>query len=96
MQPVRLGEAQVAKLKLERPGGVLVMSVEPGGPAEKSGVLLGDVLVALDGTPVADTTDVLAILGADRIGRSIPARIVRGGALTELGLVIGERPRRGA
>jgi S1-C subfamily serine protease len=95
MQPVRLGDAQAAKLGLDRPGGVLVMSVEPGGPAEKSGVLLGDVLVALDGAPVADTTDVLAILGADRIGQSTRARIVRGGALTELALSIGERPRRG-
>jgi serine protease DegQ len=94
MQPVRLGETQAEKLGLERPGGVLVMSVEPGGPAEKSGILLGDVIIALDGTPVADTSDVLAVLGADRIGRSVSARIVRGGALTDVPLSIGERPKR--
>ena len=96
MQPVRIGDAQAEKLGLERPGGVLVMSVEPGGPAEKSGVLLGDVIVALEGTPVADTSDVLGILGAERIGRSLKARIIRGGALTELQIAVGERARRGS
>ena len=96
MQPVRLSEGQASKLGLERAGGVLVMSVEPGGPGERSGIFLGDVIVALDGTPVTDTSDVLAMLGADRIGRTLRARIIRGGAETQVTLAVGERPRRTA
>lgn len=95
MQPVRLPTPLKEKLKLPSDVGVIVVSVEPGGPADRAGVLLGDVLVALDDRPVSDTGDISALLGTDRIGKTITARIVRGGSSTEASLTVGERPRRG-
>ncbi|HKW90724.1 MAG TPA: S1C family serine protease, partial [Methylomirabilota bacterium] len=68
MQPVRLPEPLRAQLHLERDTGLMVVTVQPDGPAGRAGVLLGDVLVALDGAPVADLDDVQARLGGDRIG----------------------------
>ncbi len=53
---------------------------------------LGDVLVALDETPVRDTDDVQAYLASERIGKSVKASIIRGGALTEVVIVVGRRP----
>ena len=95
MQPVRLPDALQAKLKLAANSGVIVFSVEPDGPAERAGMLIGDVLVALGGTAVRDTNDLQAMLGAESVGKTLGASIIRGGNLAELPITVGERPRRG-
>jgi S1-C subfamily serine protease len=94
MQPVRLPERLASSLGLTSNVGVIVLGVEPGGPADQAGMLVGDVLVALAGVAVRDTSDVLAVLGPDRVGATTPARVVRAGALLDLAVVVGERPRR--
>lgn len=93
MQPVRLPDNLKSKLNLPDLGGVIVVSVESDGPAEKAGVLIGDVLVALDGSSVSDTGDVLAMLGSERVGKTINAQIIRGGTSIEVAIAVGERPR---
>jgi len=95
MQPVRLPEPLRAQLGLGD-GALIVVMVEPSGPAARAGVLLGDVLVALDGGPVGDLEDVQARLGSDRVGVEIPAVVLRGGVRTELRITVGEQPRRRA
>ena len=95
MQPVRLPEPLRAQLGLGA-GALIVVMVEPSGPAARAGVLLGDVLVALDGGPVGDLEDVQARLGSDRVGAEIPAVVLRGGVRTELRITVGEQPRRRA
>ncbi|RCJ40709.1 LuxR family transcriptional regulator [Nostoc minutum NIES-26] len=93
MQPVRLPNNLKTALNLSAATGVIVVNVEPSGPADKAGVLLGDVLITFDNTSVSDTGDVLALLNSsDRIGKTVPVQVVRGGALVELVIVIGERP----
>src|SRR5438477_463884 len=72
-QPVRVPQSLARRLELKNTVGLLIASVEPGGPADRDGVLLGDVLLALDGADVSDPTDVLAQLGGDRVGRPIAA-----------------------
>ena len=96
MQPVPLPGALRAALNLPRETGLIVVMVVPEGPAARAGVLLGDVLVALDGAPVADLADVHARLGAERIGTTVPAVVVRAGARAELSITVGEEPRRAA
>ena len=93
MQPVRLPDTLKSKLNLPALGGVIVVNVELDGPAEKAGVLIGDVLVALDGTSVSDTGDVLAMLVPERVGKTISAQIIRGGTLIEVAIAVGERPQ---
>lgn len=95
MQPVRLPEPLRAQLGLGD-GALIVVMVEPSGPAARAGVLLGDVLVALDGEPVGDLDDVQARLGSDRVGAEISAVVLRGGVRTELRITVGEQPRRRA
>ena len=94
MQPVPLPEPLRRQLDLTRETGLIVVTVAPDGPAALAGVLLGDVLVALDGAPVSDLDDVQARLGSDRIGVAIPAVLVRAGERTELSITVGAQPRR--
>jgi S1-C subfamily serine protease len=93
MQPVRLPEPLRAQLGLGD-GGLIVVMVEPSGPAAQGGVLLGDVLVALDGEAVGDLDDVQARLGSDRVGTEVGAVVLRGGVRAELRIRVGEQPRR--
>ena len=101
LQPIPLPEHLRAKLKLP-PGsksseaGLIVLSVEPDGPTGQAGVLIGDVLIALDGTSVAGTDDVQEFLSGDRVGKPLTSSWLRGGELIERIITVGERPRRRA
>ncbi|NMG07279.1 trypsin-like peptidase domain-containing protein [Brasilonema sp. UFV-L1] len=92
MQPVRLPNNLRTALNITSVGGVIVVNVESNGPADKAGVLIGDVLVTFDGTPVDDTGDVLALLNSgDQVGKTVKVQVIRGGVLVELAILIGER-----
>ena len=74
--------------------GLLVAAVQAGGPAEKAGVIVGDILVSLDGRACRTTEEVLAVLGSARPEQPMPAVLFRGGAQREITLVVGERAQR--
>ena len=92
MQPIRLPETLKNSLNLTAVGGVIVINVEPNGPADKAGVLIGDVLLAIDGNSVREPGSVQAILGPQSIGQTLKVQLVRGGALVETELIPTERP----
>ena len=94
MQAVRLPRKLRESLKLTSETGIMVVRVEPESPAEKAGVMLGDVFVALDASPVRDIDDVQACLAGERIGKPLKASIIRGGTLAEVVIVVGEHPGR--
>ena len=89
-QPVHLPSAQRAGLG-DQGGGLLVVGVEDGSPAGEGGMLLGDILVSLDATPIVDTDELQTLLAGDRVGREVPVGIVRGGELQTLRVTVGER-----
>jgi S1-C subfamily serine protease len=99
-QPVRLPESVRGRLAPVGGAvpevGLMVVAVEPGAPAERAGVMLGDVLVALDDTPTEDPRDVIAALGADTVGQSVRATLVRAGAPVTLSITVGEPPAAAA
>ncbi len=89
-QGARLPEALTALLDGQE-SGLLIVSVEPGSPADQAGLLIGDILVAFAGNSVTDTDDLQASLGAGRIDQPTPARILRGGEVRDLSITLGER-----
>ena len=89
-QPVHLPAGQRVGLGEQR-GGLLVVGVEDGSPAGRGGMLLGDILVSLDGTPVTDTDELQALLAGDRVGNEVSVGLIRGGELQTLGVTVGER-----
>jgi S1-C subfamily serine protease len=88
-QAVRLSER--ARRQAGQDTGLLLMMVDPRGPAERGGLFIGDILIALDGQPVHDMDDLLALLGNGRVGQTVPVRLVRGGEVREARVTIGER-----
>lgn len=93
-QPVQLPDALRQKLGTSGRVGLVVVNLEAGGPAEQSGLLLGDILIALDGHEVGDPADLMAALGGERIGRPVELRLLRGGELKTVAVTVGERPAR--
>jgi S1-C subfamily serine protease len=89
-QPVRLPATLIERLGQET--GLLLITVESNGAAEQGGLLLGDTLVALDGSPLRHPDDLLACLSTERIGTSVLVRLVRGGEIQDRSIVVGERP----
>jgi serine protease DegQ len=94
MQSVALPESLRSKLNLKLTEGLVVVHVEPGSPSEKTGVLLGDVLIELEGKPVADTDAVQEVLRSGTIGREIEAVLIRGGAIVKVKIRLQARPAR--
>ncbi|MCX7030149.1 MAG: PDZ domain-containing protein, partial [Spirochaetes bacterium] len=58
-------------------GGVIVISVEPGSPAEHAGVKDRDVIVELDGETASSLDDLQRLLTGERVGRPIDLAVVR-------------------
>jgi S1-C subfamily serine protease len=94
LQPVRLPENLKPKAGGAGQTGLIVVSIEPDGPAGQAGLLLGDVLLALDGTPITSMDDIQAVLGPDRVGSRVSALIIRAGQSAEVVMTVGERPPR--
>ena len=78
MQPVALPEALRAKLKSSAAGGLMVLHVEPGGPADKAGIVLGDVIVELQGKPALDTEHIQDLLASAKVNEKIATTVIRG------------------
>jgi S1-C subfamily serine protease len=93
-QPVRLPEALRQKLSLDQQTAVIVVEVQSESPAAAAGLSIGDVIVALGATRIADPTDLKSALRPDKVGESITASVLRGGEPKNVQLTVGERPRR--
>lgn len=71
--------------------GLLLGSVEADSPAERSGLFMGDTLLSLDGTRTTHLDDLLGVLSGDRVGKTVPAQVLRGGQVTEVKVTVGEQ-----
>ena len=92
MQPVLLPDRLKNSLNLTSNGGVIVVNIEQNGPCDRAGLLIGDVLLSLDGKFVSDTGDVQAVLTPESVGKTIAVQIIRGGELVSVAIAVGERP----
>jgi S1-C subfamily serine protease len=93
LQPISLPEHLIKSLGITSSSGLMTVSVDEDGPAAKAGLVLGDVLLELNGQPVQRPERLRPLL-AEFIGKTIPVRILRGGALAQLELTVTERPAR--
>ena len=88
-QPVRLAEAMAAQLKQQ--SGLMIIGAEKDSPAEKAGLMQGDVLVSLGGQMVTDIEALQAALGPGTVGKPVTVTVVRGGELKDISVRVGER-----
>jgi S1-C subfamily serine protease len=75
-----------ARVKLGRDGGVEVVEVATGSPAERAGLRSEDLIVELGGAPVVRVDDVQRLMTEDAIGRPLPIRVLRGDRWLDLEL----------
>jgi serine protease Do len=91
LQPIDENMAQA--LKLKNTDGALVGDVVPDGPADKAGIKRGDVVVAVDGTPVRDNNQARNLVAEGQPGKPMTLGLLRDGARLERKLTLAERPR---
>ncbi len=92
-QPVALAPRQ----QLDAGGAaqaLLIVNVTDGSPAAAAGLLVGDLLLALDGHVLTSPDDLLDLLVGDIVGRPATVRVLRGGAAVDVTVQVGERPTR--
>ncbi len=71
--------------------GLIVLSLVSGGPAENAGLIIGDVLVGIEGQQLADADDLQSQLTPERVGKAAQLRIVRGGEVRDITVTVGQR-----
>ena len=91
-QPVTLSASQAASCG--RDTALLVVGVAPSSAAASAGVLVGDIVLALDETSTASPEDLLDLLATQDVGRQATLKLLRGSTAVDLPVTIGERPTR--
>jgi S1-C subfamily serine protease len=71
--------------------GLLVVGVKPGSPADQAGLLVGDILLALDDQALASPEDLLDLLVGVRVSRPATLRVIRGQQSVSVAVTIAER-----
>lgn len=87
-QPVRLPAAQSIG---GRSRGLLIVGVEEDSPAGRGGLLMGDILIGLDGEDVEDTEELQALLAGERVGEEVEVSVIRGGEARSVHVTVGQR-----
>jgi len=73
--------------------GVLVQKVHPGGPAEKAGIKVGDIITSIDGRNIKDGDDLVAEIASRRPGSSARLGYLRDGKPGDTTVTIGDRDK---
>jgi S1-C subfamily serine protease len=92
MQPVAFSDSTRQSLGIDNDRGLLVVTVAPGSSADKAGILLGDIVVSANGSPVRSSRSLQPALDSENVGKPVSLEIVRGGKLLKLSVTVGERP----
>ncbi|MCU0897164.1 MAG: DegQ family serine endoprotease [Burkholderiales bacterium] len=77
---------------LPKPAGALVNQVEKGGPADKAGVLAGDIIVKFDGKSVNQSSDLPRLVGGTKPGTKSTVQVYRKGETKDLTVTVAELP----
>jgi serine protease Do len=75
--------------------GLLVSAVGENSPAERAGLMVGDVIVAFDDQKTEEPEALLTLLRGDRVGKSVTLTVIRGVKTEHIAVTVGERPRGG-
>jgi S1-C subfamily serine protease len=92
LHPIRLDDALTAVHGLPDRRASMVVSVDPEGPARKAGVLVGDVIVELNGEPVPGVRSLLGRLTPESVGSVAELKLLRAGQIATAKVAVAARP----
>ncbi|MEO8347181.1 MAG: trypsin-like peptidase domain-containing protein [Betaproteobacteria bacterium] len=93
IEPQSLTPDQVKSLALSASEGVLIRSMQRGGPAESAGIVARDVIVEVAGKPTRSVPQLLARIAELPPGSSAKVRLVRDGKPVDIDVMVGKRPK---
>ena len=88
-QPARVSERQRQAAGADE--ALLIVGVKDGTPAAEAGLLVGDLLLSLDGQTLATIDDLFDLLTGERVGKTVTVRVLRGGSAIDVTVVVRER-----
>ncbi len=74
--------------------GLMIIGVTRDGPAAQAGILMGDILIAVDGAGVGSPSQLAELLAPESVGRQVQLRLIRAGKVQALTATVGARPAR--
>jgi serine protease Do len=80
--------------KRQQDAGIMLLGIEPEGPAAAGGLILGDVLLAAAGQPLTGPESLADFLERTTPGQTVTFRVLRAGEVRDMEIRIGERPSR--
>jgi S1-C subfamily serine protease len=90
-QQVELSPEVQNALGRDQEAGLLLVSVENGSPAEAGGLIVGDILVAMEKQAVIDHDELMVHLTGETVGKPLSIQILRGGQPKDVVVTVGER-----
>ena len=90
VQVGRVSRQAVDELGLKEKTGALVSTVQEGGPAEKAGLEIGDVILSWNGQPVKNSDELVRMVTRTKPGTTVPLRIVRDKKERSLNITVEE------
>ncbi len=92
VEPQDLTPELADALRLSVKEGTIITGVMKGGPADKAGIKVGDILLKVGDAPVRDTTDMLNLIAQLKPEDTSPLTLLRNGKETRVQVKIGKRP----
>jgi S1-C subfamily serine protease len=92
VQPVAFPEDAWQKLGISGGRGLLIIAVAPDSAATESGLMLGDVIVAIDGNALQSGASLQSMLDGESVGKPVSLSAVRGGQLVKVAVTVREKP----
>jgi S1-C subfamily serine protease len=91
VQPVALSASLVKQHQLGHDSGLLIVSIADASPADKAGVLLGDVLLEANGQSIGRPDDLLDALSSIETGGAVTLKLLRGGTIKTVSVTPADR-----
>jgi S1-C subfamily serine protease len=89
LHPVKLANVPPSSGGTAR--GLLIVMIEPAGPADKAGLTVGDIVLTVGDKPLADAADLQEALDPEQVGKALKVRVLRGGQVKDITLTVAER-----
>ena len=92
VEPQDITPEMADSFNIKRTSGAIVAGVIRGGPADKAGIKPGDILIAIEGKPAANKTEILNLIAQLKPNNKAKFTLLRNSSETTISILVGKRP----